>query len=59
MGKRVRILLSTLALGALLGSAFDAYGQLDSASARVWLTRISVPADTPHVDSLQQRLARA
>ena len=45
--------------GALLGSAFDAYGQLDATSARAWLTRISVPADTPQMDSLQERLARA
>jgi hypothetical protein len=45
--------------GALLGSAFDAYGQLEAASARAWLTRIVVPPDTPHLGALQDRLARA
>ena len=45
--------------GALIGSAFDVYGQLDAASAHAWLTRISVPADTPQMDALRERLARA
>jgi hypothetical protein len=45
--------------GALLGSAFDAYGQLDGVSARAWLTRISLPADTPQMDALRERLAHA
>ena len=45
--------------GALVGSAFDAYGQLDASAARVWLTRIMMPADTPLMSALQERLAQA
>jgi hypothetical protein len=43
---------------ALLGSAFDSYGQIDVSAARAWLTRIVVPSDTPHLVELQERLAK-
>jgi hypothetical protein len=44
-------------LGALIGSAFDVYGQMDVHAARRWLGRLRLRRDEPGLKELRERLA--
>jgi hypothetical protein len=44
-------------LEALVGSAFDVYGQLDARAARRWIRRLRLSHDAPGLPELREKLA--